>query len=93
MSKNLAFRYYMQRNQNLKTQRLSSITDESYYKRSLAATVHYAVIEFHQNVQGKEKYLDTLRKKIHKKQFWSFVFKTLKYISIFQALFKFPSQV
>ena len=67
MSKNLAFHYYIQRNQSLKTQRLSCIRDESYYKRSLAATVHYAAIEFDQNVQGEDKYLDTLRKKIHKK--------------------------
>ena len=61
MSKNLAFHYYIQRNQSLKTQRLSSITDEYHYKRSLlAATVHYAVIKFDQNVQGEEKYLDTV---------------------------------
>ena len=54
MSKNLAFHYYIQRNQSLKTQRQSSITDEWHYESSLlAAIVHYAVIKFDQNFQGE----------------------------------------
>ena len=61
MSKNLAFNYYIQRNQSLKTQRQSSITDEQHYKGSLlAAIVHYAVIKFDHNFQGEQKYLDTV---------------------------------
>ena len=90
MSKNLALHCHVQRNWSLKTQRLSSVTDEKPYKRSLlAATVLYAVIKFDQNVKGEEKHLDKDKVLV----FCSQNFEIYIDISIFQAHSKFPSRV
>ena len=87
---NLAFHCYIERNWSLKTQRLSSVTDEQHYKRSLlAATVLYAVIKFDQNVKGEEKHLDKDKVLV----FCSQNFEIYIDISIFQAHSKFPSRV